>query len=68
MKANPYCELKNTSKNKIKYNLIEVTIADEWLSPRSWGLANQKTATINAQNNLRKTQTLMYVVATDYKA
>jgi hypothetical protein len=29
MKANPYCELKNISKNKIKYNLIEVTIADE---------------------------------------
>jgi hypothetical protein len=68
MKANPYYELKNTSKNKIKCNLIEVTIADEWLIPRSWGLANRKTATVNAQNNLRKTQTLMYVATTDYKA
>jgi hypothetical protein len=28
MKANPCCKLKNTSKNKIKYNSIEVTIAD----------------------------------------
>jgi hypothetical protein len=28
-KANPCCESKNTSKNKIKRNLIEVTIADE---------------------------------------
>jgi hypothetical protein len=29
MKANPYCESKNTSKNKIKHNSIEVIIADE---------------------------------------
>jgi hypothetical protein len=28
-KANPSCESKNTSKNKIKHNSIEVTIADE---------------------------------------
>jgi hypothetical protein len=28
-KANPYCKSKNTSKNKIKCNSMEVTIADE---------------------------------------
>jgi hypothetical protein len=41
MKANPSWESKNTIKNKIKRNSIEVTIADEWLSTRSWGLANR---------------------------
>jgi hypothetical protein len=29
MKANPCCKSKNTSKNRIKGNPIEVAIADE---------------------------------------
>jgi hypothetical protein len=57
-KANLCCESKNTTKNKIKCNSIEVIIADEWLSTRSWGLANRKMTSVNGQNNLSKTQTL----------